>query len=140
MDLPKLLRASRQLAPADTPADTPGDTPGDTGAGLSGRVEPIGVTFRTCIGCRKRDPRGSLLRVVLRDGLLCPDPRAVEPGRGAWFHLDCAERSLRGLPAALRWRGALDLAPIRTFLAELRSTQISTPSNTDLSTATKGRK
>ncbi|MCX6452863.1 MAG: YlxR family protein [Actinobacteria bacterium] len=136
MDRPKLLRASRHLAPANTPAKTPGDT----GAGLSGRVEAIGVTFRTCLGCRKRDSRGSLLRVVLRDGLLCADPRAVEPGRGAWFHLDCAERSLRGLPAALRWRGALDLAPIRTFLAALSRDTSSTPSSTDLSTATKGRK
>lgn len=112
---------------------------GGQGGALSGRVGTSGIALRTCIGCRKRDSRGSLLRVVLRDGLLFVDPPAVEPGRGAWFHLECAERSLRGLPAALRWRGALDLAPIRDFLAQSVSTSVSI-SNTDLSTATKGRK
>ena len=111
------------MAPAEPGNTGPGNTgpgntgPGNTGAGATGRVGSSGIAFRTCIGCRKRDPRGSLLRVVLRDGLLCVDPQGVEPGRGAWFHLECAERSLRGLPAALRWRGALDLAPIRAFLA-----------------------
>ncbi|NBP92190.1 MAG: YlxR family protein [Actinobacteria bacterium] len=127
------------MAPADIPGQAGADRTGNTGAGLSGRVGPSGVAIRTCIGCRKRDSRGSLLRVVLRDGLLCVDPRGVEAGRGAWFHLDCAEGTLRGLPAALRWRGALDLAPIRAFLAIAHDRSKST-SSTDLSTATKGRK
>ncbi|WP_349308690.1 YlxR family protein [Microbacterium sp. MM2322] len=45
-------------------------------------MEPV----RTCVGCRARAPRSSLLRIVARDGALVIDEKAVLPGRGAWVH------------------------------------------------------
>ncbi|MDI2097513.1 YlxR family protein [Ruicaihuangia caeni] len=45
-------------------------------------MEPV----RTCLGCRQRAPRSSLLRVVARDGEVVADAAAVLPGRGAWVH------------------------------------------------------
>jgi len=61
---------------------------------------------RTCLGCRQRDSRASLLRVVARDGRVVVDAAAREPGRGAWLHpsLECvtaAERR-RAFGRALR--------------------------------------
>ena len=52
---------------------------------------------RTCLGCRQRAPRPSLLRVVARDGRVVVDAAARLPGRGAWVHpdlgcVDAAER------------------------------------------------
>ena len=43
---------------------------------------------RTCLGCRQRAPRSSLLRIVARDGRAVVDTAAREPGRGAWVHPD----------------------------------------------------
>ncbi|MFP7760755.1 YlxR family protein [Marisediminicola sp. LYQ85] len=45
-------------------------------------MEPV----RTCLGCRRRAPRSSLLRIVVCDGELTADPSAVLSGRGAWVH------------------------------------------------------
>ncbi|WP_246308450.1 YlxR family protein [Kineosphaera limosa] len=67
---------------------------------------------RTCIGCRLRDQRSALLRVVLtvaesesRPGGVAsgagvqvrPDPRCRLPGRGAWLHvsLECLDQAIR---------------------------------------------
>ncbi|WP_179578700.1 YlxR family protein [Glaciibacter psychrotolerans] len=41
---------------------------------------------RTCIGCRSRAPRSSLLRVVARESELVADETATLPGRGSWLH------------------------------------------------------
>jgi len=56
-------------------------------------MEPV----RTCLGCRQRAPRSSLVRVVARDGRVAVDAAARLPGRGAWVHdsLDCVETALR---------------------------------------------
>jgi predicted RNA-binding protein YlxR (DUF448 family) len=43
---------------------------------------------RTCLGCRQRAPRPSLLRIVARDGRAVADVTASLPGRGAWVHPD----------------------------------------------------
>jgi uncharacterized protein len=45
-------------------------------------MEPV----RTCLGCRQRAPRSSLVRVVARDGRVVVDTAARLPGRGAWVH------------------------------------------------------
>jgi predicted RNA-binding protein YlxR (DUF448 family) len=45
-------------------------------------IEPV----RTCLGCRQRAPRSSLVRVVARDGRVVVDTAARLPGRGAWVH------------------------------------------------------
>ena len=45
-------------------------------------MEPV----RTCVGCRQRAISSELLRVVLVEGQLLPDPKAIQNGRGAWIH------------------------------------------------------
>ncbi len=71
-------------------------------------MEPV----RTCVGCRARVARSSLLRVVARDGVLVSDPAASLPGRGAWVHdtPECIETALRrrAFGRALRMSGPLD--------------------------------
>ncbi|MFK4730175.1 YlxR family protein [Agromyces mediolanus] len=79
-------------------------------------MEPV----RTCIGCRARAPRSSLLRVVLQDSRLVADAAAVRPGRGAWLHPtnECfllADRR-RAFGRALRFTGALDTSDIQNRL------------------------
>jgi len=56
-------------------------------------MEPV----RTCVGCRMRASRSSLLRVVSQNNTLLVDERAVLPGRGAWIHptQECMEAALR---------------------------------------------
>jgi hypothetical protein len=40
---------------------------------------------RTCLGCRRRRPKGALLRLVRRpDGVVAADPRGTAAGRGAY--------------------------------------------------------
>ena len=72
------------------------------------------------MGCRVRAPAAALLRVVVVDGELVPDPRRRSPGRGAWLHpdvgcLDAAERR-RAFARALRVPGPLDVTPLRERL------------------------
>lgn len=52
---------------------------------------------RTCLGCRQRAPRSSLVRVVARDGRAVVDTAARLPGRGAWVHpvLGCVTAAVR---------------------------------------------
>jgi predicted RNA-binding protein YlxR (DUF448 family) len=45
---------------------------------------------RTCIGCRRRDEAGRLLRVVADGTTVVVDPRRRAPGRGAHVHPDAA--------------------------------------------------
>ncbi|HEY4419991.1 MAG TPA: YlxR family protein [Pseudonocardia sp.] len=72
---------------------------------------------RTCIGCRSRSVVDGLLRVVVVDGVLTPDPRRRLPGRGAWLHpaSECLDRAERrsAFPRALRVPGPLDTGAVR---------------------------
>ncbi|GAA2827392.1 hypothetical protein GCM10010471_06110 [Leucobacter komagatae] len=74
----------------------------------AGKMDPI----RTCVACRTRAARAELLRVVVRDGHLIVDERAVLPGRGAWVHetAECMNLAVqRGtFTRALRASGKLD--------------------------------
>ncbi|WP_353809432.1 YlxR family protein [Agromyces sp. SYSU T00194] len=67
---------------------------------------------RTCIGCRSRTERSSLLRVVARESRVVVDTAACLPGRGAWLHPDreCLRLALRrrAFGRALRVTGELD--------------------------------
>ncbi|MGN6325529.1 YlxR family protein [Pseudolysinimonas sp.] len=56
-------------------------------------MEPV----RTCLGCRQRAPRSSLVRVVARDGRVAVDAAARLPGRGAWLHRSsaCVDKALQ---------------------------------------------
>ncbi|WP_082487920.1 YlxR family protein [Leifsonia sp. Root112D2] len=71
-------------------------------------MEPV----RTCIGCRSRAPRSSLLRVVARESQLVVDETATLPGRGAWVHptIECYTTATqrRAFGRALRAAVALD--------------------------------
>ena len=76
---------------------------------------------RTCVGCRERDLRSALLRLVLepsdREPRLVADVLGCLPGRGAWIHpalacLELAERR-RAVPRALRVAGPLDVSDVR---------------------------
>ncbi|WP_082518957.1 YlxR family protein [Leifsonia sp. Leaf336] len=78
---------------------------------------------RTCVGCRSRAPRSSLLRVVLRNSEVVADPSATLPGRGAWLHPvdECLDLALtrRAFGRALRAEGSLDPTAIRAALRPL---------------------
>jgi predicted RNA-binding protein YlxR (DUF448 family) len=75
---------------------------------------------RTCVGCRSRAPRSSLLRVVAQDSQIVVDSSAILPGRGAWLHPtdECLGKALnrRAFGRALRVQGTLDTAAIRSHL------------------------
>jgi len=79
-------------------------------------MEPV----RTCVGCRVRAPRSTLLRVVAVDSTLVPDERASLPGRGAWVHetSECMDAAIRrrAFVRALRVSGPLDTQTIEKRL------------------------
>jgi predicted RNA-binding protein YlxR (DUF448 family) len=56
---------------------------------------------RTCVGCRMRDPKSSLVRIVAAlDGARI-DPSGDAPGRGAYVHPATACMELARRPGAL---------------------------------------
>jgi predicted RNA-binding protein YlxR (DUF448 family) len=75
---------------------------------------------RTCVGCRRRDPRSNLLRIVLDPAgeplRLAVDPAAHLPGRGAWVHptVACVRQAVRrrAFTRALRASSAPDAAAL----------------------------
>jgi predicted RNA-binding protein YlxR (DUF448 family) len=77
--------------------------------------------MRTCIGCRGTAAKSELLRVVVSDGSLSPDPAARRSGRGAYLHprANCLEIALRrkAFPRALRVPGPLDASEVTAFVA-----------------------
>lgn len=52
---------------------------------------------RTCLGCRNRNDKAQLIRLVARDGTIVVDPRQTFPGRGAYLHRqpECWTNALR---------------------------------------------
>lgn len=70
------------------------------------------MSVRTCVGCRTRSARSTLLRVVVDRHRLVIDERAILPGRGAWVHEtpECLDAALRrrAFVRALRVSGPLD--------------------------------
>ncbi|PTL73532.1 DUF448 domain-containing protein [Rathayibacter caricis DSM 15933] len=79
-------------------------------------MEPV----RTCVGCRLRAPRASLLRLVLHSNSLAVDPRAVRAGRGAWLHdtYDCYERAVKrhAFPRAFKTRESVDTSELEQYI------------------------
>lgn len=77
-------------------------------------MEPV----RTCLGCRKRADKSSLLRVVAQDGEVVADASASLPGRGAWVHPThkCIEsaQQRRAFARALRAENTLDSRQLLT--------------------------
>ncbi|MGD0560712.1 MAG: YlxR family protein [Streptosporangiaceae bacterium] len=77
---------------------------------------------RTCIGCRERGDKSSLLRLVAVGNEIVPDPRARLPGRGAYLHpgLACFElaQRRRAFPRALRAPAPLGTATLSAYLSD----------------------
>ena len=81
--------------------------------------------MRTCVGCKERVVKSSLLRLVAAGDVIQPDPQARLPGRGAYLHpsqacLDLACRR-RAFPRALRTTGPLSLDPLAEYLRSAES-------------------
>src|SRR5207248_8105144 len=83
--------------------------------------------MRTCVGCKERTVKSSLLRLVAVGDVIQPDPRARLPGRGAYLHPSpaCLElaRRRKAFPRALRTAGSLSLASVAEYLCGARSPQ-----------------
>jgi uncharacterized protein len=83
------------------------------------------VPIRTCIGCRGREEKVRLIRIVPSNGAVAVDVRQREPGRGAYLHPrpECLEQALkrRSLVRALRSEidGQQAAVTIRQFLGVL---------------------
>ena len=82
---------------------------------------------RTCVGCRRRALRSSLLRCVMRDDTVVVDARAGLPGRGAWVHStrDCIEAATarRAWSRAFRKAGTLDASGLLATYGSTGSTR-----------------
>ncbi|UBU15563.1 YlxR family protein [Nonomuraea gerenzanensis] len=90
------------------------------------------VPQRTCVGCRAREAKSELLRLVRVEGQVVPDLRGRLPGRGASLHpsvscLELAERR-RAFPRAFRVPGPLDSSPVRAHLEGDQEMSCRTPS------------
>ncbi|VXB29918.1 YlxR family protein [Aeromicrobium sp. 9AM] len=83
----------------------------------TGRLDEV---VRTCIGCRQRADKTTLVRVVaVREPtttVVRPDSRGTLPGRGAHLHptTRCLELAIRrkAFGRALRVEGPLDLSEL----------------------------
>ncbi|HZJ07862.1 MAG TPA: YlxR family protein [Nocardioidaceae bacterium] len=81
---------------------------------------------RTCVGCRERDARKKLLRVVAIEQesgwVVTPDPLRRTPGRGANLHptSECLDLALRrrAFPRALRVTDRLASEPVRDYVQQ----------------------
>ncbi|WP_329041010.1 YlxR family protein [Streptomyces sp. NBC_00178] len=87
---------------------------------MSGRTHARACPERTCVGCRERAAKSELLRIVVGEGEVVPDPRGTLPGRGAYVHpvpvcLDLAVRR-RAFPRAFKAEGPFDTAALRRFV------------------------
>ena len=59
--------------------------------------EPGKIPLRSCVGCKVRAAKSSLLRIGVGGDGIVPDPQARQPGRGAYLHpsLECFELAQR---------------------------------------------
>jgi len=83
--------------------------------------------MRSCVGCKVRAAKSSLLRLVVAGDGIVPDPQARRPGRGAYLHLslECFElaRRRRAFPRALRAPGSLSTATLASYLSTQDTTE-----------------
>jgi len=63
-----------------------------------------------CAGCRGRENKADLLRIVARDGVGVVDPAQTEPGRGVYLHpsRDCLDRAIKRRSIGRSLRAEID--------------------------------
>jgi uncharacterized protein len=87
--------------------------------------DPGNYPVRTCVGCKERAAKSSMLRLVAAGDSIVPDPQARRPGRGAYLHpsLACFElaQRRRAFSRALRVQGSLNAAPLASYLSQAES-------------------
>ncbi len=82
---------------------------------------------RTCVGCGKRSPAETLVRVVLGDKTVVPDAKGGSFGRGAHVHAtrECLEVACKkGLPRAFKQEVRADVASLATAIADAHDRRI----------------
>lgn len=67
---------------------------------------PVSAPVRMCVGCRTREPKPALVRLVWdpSSSAVVLDALQLLPGRGVYLHPQCAARALksRAIPRGLR--------------------------------------
>ena len=110
-----------------------GGRPGGVDSSSAGR--PVSgpharTPVRTCVGCRGTGGRPDLVRVVVVEGVVVPDPRARLAGRGAWLHPDpaCLDLAVRrrALARALRSDVSPDVSAVRAEIERRRAGDLPT--------------
>ncbi len=89
----------------------------------SDQPAPGSIPVRTCVGCKERAAKSSLLRLVVAGDVIVPDPQARQPGRGAYLHpsqvcFELAQRR-RAFSRALRVAGSLSATPLASYLSRM---------------------
>ncbi len=89
--------------------------------------EPGKEPLRSCVGCKVRAAKSSLLRLVVAGDGIVPDPQARQPGRGAYLHpspecFELAQRR-RAFTRALRAPGSLSTATLASYLSTQDKTE-----------------
>jgi predicted RNA-binding protein YlxR (DUF448 family) len=66
--------------------------------------------IRMCAGCRARENKADLLRIVARDGVGVVDPTQTLPGRGVYLHptLNCLDRAMKRRSIGRSLRAEID--------------------------------
>jgi uncharacterized protein len=79
---------------------------------------------RTCVGCRRRDEQGRLLRVVPGGTTVQVDVRRRLPGRGAYVHPDpaCVALAVKKRAFGRTLRAPVDAAAAGAVLTEYLGT------------------
>ena len=96
---------------------------------------------RTCVGCRRRDVRSELLRVVLERNdagehlaRVVPDPALRLPGRGAWLHptTECLDLAVRrkAFGPALRVKACPEVAAVGAHIDARKQSVVNAVSST----------
>jgi len=99
------------------------------------RQRPTHGMARTCVGCRRRDVRSALLRVVAERNdpgehivRVVVDRRLRLPGRGAWLHPtpECLNLALRlkAFGRALRVKAFLDVAAVSAYIEAYEHSEV----------------
>ena len=95
-------------------------------SGGSSRSQPV----RTCVGCRRREARTDLVRIVVvadeGSHTLVPDLNGSAKGRGAHLHptIECFEQAMRrrAFGRALRIAAPVDASVVRAYFEALPPT------------------